>query len=41
MSRFKIGNPPVFADVDDVASIYDFVLGLREQLTRKDAIFSR
>jgi len=41
MSRFSVGNTPVFADIDDVDSVYRLVLDLREQLTRRDTVFSR
>lgn len=41
MSRFSVTDTPVFADIDDVESVYQLVLGLREQLTRHDPALSR
>jgi hypothetical protein len=41
MSRFSVGDTPVFADIDDVDSVYRTVLDLREQLTKRDATFVR
>jgi hypothetical protein len=41
LSRFLLGDPPVFADIDDVDSVYQLVIALREQLTRRDSTFSR
>lgn len=41
MSRFSVGDVPTFADVDDPDSVYQLVLGLREQMTRRDPTFSR
>jgi hypothetical protein len=41
MSRFSIASTPVFADIDDVGSVYTLVLGLREQLSRRDSSFVR
>jgi hypothetical protein len=36
MSRFSVGDTPVFADIDDVDSVYRMVLDRREQLTKRD-----
>jgi hypothetical protein len=41
MSRFSVGDTPVFADIDDVNSVYKLVLDLREQMSKRDAIFTR
>ena len=41
MSRFTVGDPPVFADIDDVDSIYKLVLDLREQMSKRDTTFAR
>jgi hypothetical protein len=31
MSRFDIGDVPVFADIDDLETVYRMVLDLREK----------
>jgi hypothetical protein len=31
MSRFSLGDVPIFADIDDLDSVYQLVLGLREK----------
>jgi hypothetical protein len=36
MSRFSVGDTPVFADIDEVDSVYRMVLDLREQLTKRN-----
>jgi hypothetical protein len=41
MSRFRVGDPPVFADIDDVESVYRLVRDLREQLTQRNPTFVR
>jgi hypothetical protein len=41
MSRFSIGDTPVFADINDVDSVYRLVLDLREQMSKRDPPFSR
>ena len=32
MSRFSVGDVPVFADIDDVTAVYRQILQLREAL---------
>jgi hypothetical protein len=41
MSRFRVSDPVVFADIDGVESVYRLVLDLREQLTRRETTFAR
>lgn len=41
MSRFSVGDVPVFADLDDAESVYRLVLNLREQTTKRDSTFVR
>jgi hypothetical protein len=40
-SRFSVGDTPIFADIDDVDSVYRMVLDLREQLTKRDSAYVR
>jgi hypothetical protein len=35
LSRFDVGDVPVFADIDDVESVYRLILNLREKLGKK------
>jgi hypothetical protein len=35
MSRFNVGDPPIFADIDDVDSVYRLVLDLRQNLSNR------
>jgi len=35
MSRFSLGDVPVFADIADVDSVYRLILGLRTKITQK------
>jgi hypothetical protein len=37
MSQFSVGDVPVFADIDDVDSVYRLVMDLREKADSKDA----
>lgn len=41
MSRFSVGDTPVFADIDNVDSVYKTVLGLRDQLSKRDPASAR
>jgi hypothetical protein len=41
MSRFSVGDTPVFADIDDLDLVYRLVLDLREQLTKRETTFAR
>jgi len=41
MSRFSLGGTPMFADIENVESMYRLVLDLREQLTPRDPVLSR
>jgi hypothetical protein len=38
-SHFKIGHIPVFADIDDVDSVYRLVTDLREKARKEPAVF--
>jgi len=40
-SRFSVGDVPVFADVEDVESLYRLVLDLRERASRSATPFAR
>jgi len=35
VSRFSLGDVPVFADIADVDSVYRLILGLRTKITQK------
>jgi len=40
-SRFNVGNVPVFADVDDMDSVYRLVVDLRGRGSRAESAFAR
>jgi len=41
MSRFSVGDTPVFADIANVDSVYKLVLDLREKTSKPDPAFFR
>jgi len=40
-SRFRVGDIPVFADIDDMDSVYRLVVDLRERRARTESAFAR
>ena len=38
MSRFSLGNVPVFADIDDLDSVYRLITDLREKARNQTAV---
>jgi hypothetical protein len=41
LSRFTLGNPLMFGDIDDVASVASLVIDLREKLSKRDTTFAQ
>jgi hypothetical protein len=40
-NRFSVGDTPVFADIDDLDSVYRLIVNLRERGARTETVFSR
>jgi hypothetical protein len=41
MSRFNLGAGPVFADIDDLESVYRIILDQKEQVSRRNPMFAQ